>query len=86
MSYGRYLWMHLLKRVLWIPNQSSFGYVVKGNLHNAGLQIEGVLAYFTHLKHQKRRGLTFLQKKKIVKMTPDTFYPTYYAKIWLQMT
>jgi hypothetical protein len=43
--------------------QAYLGYYVASTLRSstpgpihAGLQIEGVLAYFTHLKHQKRIG------------------------------
>jgi hypothetical protein len=49
--------------------------VVDGDLQ--GLQIEGILAYFTHLKCQKHIGddvgdfkYVFTQTKKMVKMTP----------------
>jgi hypothetical protein len=62
----------------------------------SGLQIDGVLAYFTYLKCQKRIGddvgdlkYVFTKKKRRNllgwKLLPDTFYPTYYARIWLQM-
>jgi hypothetical protein len=57
----------------------------------AGLQIEGVLAYFTHLKCQKRIGddvgelkYVFITKKSYFlseNYQPDTFSPTYYARI-----
>jgi hypothetical protein len=44
------------------------------------------LRYFTHLKCQKRIGddvgdLKYLLTKKIKNDQPDTFYPTYYARI-----
>jgi hypothetical protein len=63
-------------------------------LNNAstGLQIEGILAYFTQLKCQKRigdyvGGLKYLFTILFFcwKWPPDTFYPTYYSRIWLQM-
>jgi hypothetical protein len=53
----------------------------------AGLQIEGVLAYFMHLKCQKRIGDDVGDLKCFYQMffcendPPDTFYPTYYARI-----
>jgi hypothetical protein len=37
---------------------------IQTTLHGTGLQIEGVLAYFTHLKCQKRIEDTFLPTKK----------------------
>jgi hypothetical protein len=54
--------------------------------------LEGVLAYFMHLKCQKHIGddvgdlkYVFTNKKKFIFFgendQPDTFYPTYYARI-----
>jgi hypothetical protein len=60
----------------------------------SGLQIEGVLAYFTHLRCQKRivddvGDLKYVFTKKLKNKLfflgendpADTFYPTYYARI-----
>jgi hypothetical protein len=49
---------------------------------SSGLQIEGVLAYFTHFKCQKRIGDDVRRlNMKNENDPPDTFYPTYYARI-----
>jgi hypothetical protein len=56
----------------------------KAHLSYSGLQIEGVLAYFMQLKHQKHISddVGDLIRCFICENDPlDTFYPTYYARI-----